>query len=90
MVAAKRTEVWAKPPWSSIKTVPLYQHQKCTRKASLLSFQARLGESLMRSDARPWHGGRVLVCDDNLLMAEVICDFLRECRLEMRHARACC
>ena len=36
----------------------------------------------MRSDARPWHGGRVLVCDDNLLMAEVICDFLRECSLE--------
>ena len=36
----------------------------------------------MRSDARPWHGGRVLVCDDNLLMAEVICDFLRDCGLE--------
>ena len=36
----------------------------------------------MRSDGRPWHGGRVLVCDDNLLMAEVVAEFLRECGLE--------
>jgi len=36
----------------------------------------------MPSDGRPWHGGRVLVCDDNLLMAEVICEFLRESGLE--------
>ena len=36
----------------------------------------------MPSDARPWHGGRVLVCDDNLLMAEVVAEFLRECGLE--------
>jgi CheY-like chemotaxis protein len=28
------------------------------------------------------HGRRVLVCDDNLLMADVICEFLRECGLE--------
>jgi hypothetical protein len=34
----------------------------------------------MRSDGRPWHGGRVLACDDNLLM--VVCDFLRECGLK--------
>jgi len=33
----------------------------------------------MRSDSRPWHGGRVLVCEDNLLMAEVVGQFLREC-----------
>jgi CheY-like chemotaxis protein len=31
----------------------------------------------MRSDDRPW-----LVCDDNLLMAEVVCEFLRECGLD--------
>src|SRR5262245_35128848 len=36
----------------------------------------------MRSDARPRHGGRVLVCDDNLLIADVVADFLRECGLE--------
>ena len=36
----------------------------------------------MRSDGRAWHGGRVLVCDDNLLMAEVVAEFLRECGLE--------
>jgi CheY-like chemotaxis protein len=36
----------------------------------------------MRSDGRPWHGGRVLVCDDNLLMAKVVAEFLRECGLE--------
>ena len=36
----------------------------------------------MRSDGRPRHGGRVLVCDDNLLMAEVVAEFLRECGLE--------
>ncbi|SEP24174.1 CheY chemotaxis protein or a CheY-like REC (receiver) domain [Rhodospirillales bacterium URHD0017] len=35
----------------------------------------------MRSEGRPWHGGRVLVCDDNLLMAEVVAEFLRECGL---------
>jgi DNA-binding response OmpR family regulator len=33
----------------------------------------------MLSDGRPWHGGRVLVCDDNLLMAEIVVEFLREC-----------
>jgi CheY-like chemotaxis protein len=36
----------------------------------------------MRRDGRPWHGGRVLVCDDNLLMADVVAEFLRECGLE--------
>jgi DNA-binding response OmpR family regulator len=36
----------------------------------------------MRSDGRAWYGGRVLVCDDNLLMAEVVAEFLRECGLE--------
>jgi hypothetical protein len=36
----------------------------------------------MRSDGRPRQGGRVLVCDDNLLMADVVAEFLRECGLE--------
>src|SRR5215217_4653062 len=36
----------------------------------------------MRSNGRPWHGGRVLVCDDNLLMADVVGELLRECGLE--------
>lgn len=36
----------------------------------------------MRSDNRPWHGGRLLVCDDNLLMADVVCEFLRDCGLK--------
>ena len=36
----------------------------------------------MRCDGRPWHGGRVLVCDDNLLIAEVVAEFLRECGLK--------
>jgi CheY-like chemotaxis protein len=36
----------------------------------------------MRSDGRPRHGGRVLVCDDNLLMADVVAELLRECGLE--------
>ena len=36
----------------------------------------------MRSDGRPRRGGRVLVCDDNLLMADVVAEFLRECGLE--------
>jgi CheY-like chemotaxis protein len=35
----------------------------------------------MRSNGRPWHGGRVLVCEDNVLMADVVCEFLRECHL---------
>ena len=35
----------------------------------------------MQSDGRAWHGGRVLVCDDNLLMAEVVAEFLLECGL---------
>src|SRR4029450_12213335 len=34
------------------------------------------------SDGRPSHGGRVLVCDDNLLIADVVAEFLRECGLE--------
>ena len=33
----------------------------------------------MRRDGRPWHGGRVLVCDDNLLIADVVSEFLQEC-----------
>src|SRR4030095_4025621 len=36
----------------------------------------------MRSDGRPSHGGRVLVCDDNLLIADVVAEFLRECGLK--------
>jgi DNA-binding response OmpR family regulator len=36
----------------------------------------------MHREAQAWHGGRVLVCEDNFLMAEVVCDFLRECALE--------
>jgi CheY-like chemotaxis protein len=36
----------------------------------------------MRSNGRPWHGGRVLVCDDNLLMADVVAEFVREGGLE--------
>ena len=36
----------------------------------------------MRTDDRPWHGGRVLVCDDNLLMADVVTEFVRDCGLE--------
>ncbi len=36
----------------------------------------------MQNSCRSWHGGRVLVCDDNLLMAEVVAEFLRECGLE--------
>ena len=36
----------------------------------------------MGSEGRSWHGGRVLVCDDNLLMAEVVAEFLRECGLK--------
>ena len=36
----------------------------------------------MGNDGRPWHGGRVLVCDDNLLMADVVAEFLRECGLK--------
>ncbi len=39
------------------------------------------GEPMQR-DGRPWHGGRVLVCDDNLLIADVVVEFLRECGLE--------
>jgi CheY-like chemotaxis protein len=36
----------------------------------------------MRRDGRQWHGGRVLVCDDNVLMADVVSEFLRDCGLE--------
>ena len=36
----------------------------------------------MLRDGRAWHGGRILVCEHNLLMAEVINQFLRECGLE--------
>jgi DNA-binding response OmpR family regulator len=36
----------------------------------------------MRRDGRGWHGGRIFVCEDNLLMADVVCDFLRECGIQ--------
>src|SRR4029450_11984617 len=36
----------------------------------------------MQGDGRPWHGGRGLVTDDNLLMADVVAEFLGECGLE--------
>ena len=35
----------------------------------------------MREHQR-WHGGRILVAEDNFLLGEVICEFLRECGLE--------
>jgi len=41
-------------------------------------FQAGSEGGSMRSDRRP----RLLVCDDNLLMAEVVAEFLLECGLE--------
>jgi hypothetical protein len=37
-------------------------------------------ETRQNSD-RPWHGGRALVCDDNLLIADLVAEFLRECGL---------
>ena len=30
---------------------------------------------------RPWHGGRILVVEDHFLLADVVCDFLRNCGL---------
>jgi DNA-binding response OmpR family regulator len=33
-------------------------------------------------DDRHWHGGKILVAEDNYLLGEVVCDFLRECGLE--------
>ncbi len=44
---------------------------------------APAGESLAKcSGNRPWHGGKILVVEDNYLQAEVISDFLRDCGLE--------
>ena len=40
-----------------------------------------LGSPMQDNDG-PRHGGRILVCDDNLLMADVVAEFLRECGLE--------
>jgi len=36
----------------------------------------------MRSDSRAWHEGRVLVCEDDVLMTDVVCDFVRGCGLQ--------
>jgi DNA-binding response OmpR family regulator len=36
----------------------------------------------MQNNDGPRHGGRVLVCDDNLLMADVVAEFLLECGVE--------
>lgn len=33
-------------------------------------------------DHSHWHGGKILVAEDNILLGEVVCDFLRECGLE--------
>jgi DNA-binding response OmpR family regulator len=33
-------------------------------------------------DNRRWNGGKILVAEDNFLLGEVVCDFLRECGLE--------
>jgi DNA-binding response OmpR family regulator len=41
-------------------------------------FENRIG-TLMPLNNGPRHGGRVLVCDDNLLIADVVAEFLREC-----------
>ena len=30
---------------------------------------------------RAWHGGRILVAEDQFLLADVVCEFLRECGL---------
>lgn len=38
----------------------------------------RFGKAPVR---RRWQGGRVLVVEDNPLFAELVCDFLRDCRL---------
>ena len=34
------------------------------------------------SDDRPWHGGKILVAEDNYLLGEVVCDLLLDCGLE--------
>ncbi|MFO1080100.1 MAG: response regulator [Reyranellaceae bacterium] len=49
--------------------------------APLPALPEQMPERTVRID-RQWHGGRVLVAEDNILLAEVICDFLRECGLE--------
>ena len=36
----------------------------------------------MQGNERSRHGGRVLVCDDNLLIADVVAEFLRDCGLQ--------
>jgi CheY-like chemotaxis protein len=36
----------------------------------------------MQEDDHRRQGGQVLVCDDNYLIAEVVCDVVRECGLE--------
>src|ERR1044072_2221073 len=62
----------------SIPRFPL----KSRRNMVVLLFHAgRGGGEPMRSNGRPWHGGRVPVCEDNVLMADVVCEFLRECHL---------
>ena len=32
-------------------------------------------------DRPRWYGGKILVAEDNLLLGEVVCEFLRECGL---------
>jgi DNA-binding response OmpR family regulator len=45
------------------------------------SIRGKQGSSRLPDD-RPWHGGKILVAEDNYLLGEVVCDFLRECGLE--------
>ena len=33
-------------------------------------------------DRPRWYGGKILVAEDNLLLGDVVCDFLRECGLD--------
>ena len=56
--------------------------RKGRRKVFLLPIRLEWVGEPMRSDGRPRHGGRVLVCDDKLLMAEVVAAFLSECGLQ--------
>src|SRR5262249_16280923 len=51
---------------------------RCPMRSCLWGSQ---GVDNVRAD-RHWNGGKILVAEDNYLLGEVVCDFLRECGLE--------
>ena len=70
---------WPQPDLAKILPVALNDSKV---KALERAWDIEKGMEVSLRDDRIWHGSRILVAEDNLLLAEMICDFLHDFGLE--------